>query len=392
MNVIPIIGILAALFLLGSRGSKKGGGTAGAGGAPPAPGGPGLPCGPNGECPDGHECVNGICIKQVGQCGDTPGIQGCIAPCVPLNGVCRDPNAGGGPGGQGGGPGGQGGGTGGGKQGGTGSGEKDDPTLPDFFSISADCSQIIFGDGSGQAWLANVIQPAGQQWVNNGATNPTAIAAAIMKGYEGTCFDTFPLERESGQALWQLEAERDVWMKDFPEAYSVLMMVRNYIDAEFFNGANSVWFDENCQLQGFGENWLTSPEVTAMIELYSQAEAQDQGFWSRFADSVFRNQEVQDLYASNFVPTGASWWGARKGNMPQGEDPTRPNPGDGTFAPYGPINVQTAILNRFAPQCGNTLALWVDAYYVYDFNNPQFVGLANYGQAIDDRISDIAFL
>lgn len=377
MNVIPIVGILAALFLLGSRGGKKGGGTAGAGAAPPAPGGPGLPCGPNGECPAGHECVNGICIKQVGECGDTPGTQGCVAPCVPLNGVCRDP---------------AGGGNGAGGRGGSGSGQKDDPTRPDFFSISADCSRIVFGDGTGQAWLSNVIQPAAQQWVNNGATDPTAIAAAIMKGYDGTCFDTFPLEREQGEALWQVEGARDVWMKDFPEAYSVLMMVRNYIDAEFFNGANSVWFDENCQLQGFGENWLTSPEVTAMIELYSMAEVKNQGFWSRFGDMVFRSAETQDLYASNFVPTGASWWGARKGSMPQGEDPTRPNPGDGTFAPYAPINVQTAILNRFAPQCGNALALWADAYYVYDFNNPQFVGLSNYGQAIDDRISDIAFL
>lgn len=381
MNVIPIIGIIAALFLLGSRGSKRGGATAGAGSTPPAPGGPGLPCGPNGECPEGHECVNGICIKQVGQCGDTPGTQGCVAPCVPLNGVCRDPSAG---------EGGAGGGAGG--RGGRGSGQKDDPERPDFFSISSDCSRIVFGDSTGQAWLQNVISPAAQQWVNNGSNNPTAIAAAIMKGYNGTCFDTFPLEREEGQALWQLEGARDTWMKDFPEAYSVLMMVRNFIDAEFFNGANSVWFDENCMLQGFGENWLTSPEVTAMIELYSMAELQDQGFWGRFANEVFRNQEAQNLYASNFIPSGASWWGARRGNMPQGEDPARPNPGDGTFAPYGPVNVQTAILNRFAPQCGNKLALWADAYYAYDFNNPQFVGLENYGPAIDDQISDIAFL
>jgi len=187
---------------------------------------PGLPSGPNGSCPENTLPKDGMCY------GEDP------------------------------------------KQKGTTKKKKETKKYNDLdpsdLVILDDCQKYVFGDETGEAWLNSVI-PTADLYVQANYTNSFDIALHMLKSYKWTsCFEELYTLKELEGDLVQFYAQFVDFRLSYPEMYILLMILRNKIDEEYFDGESSIHVSDDCAVVEIGNNWWTSvgyPMTAGIIDL-----------------------------------------------------------------------------------------------------------------------------
>lgn len=150
--------------------------------------------------------------------------------------------------------------------------------------ISKDCKSFAFGDKTGDAWWKAKGNKTAQAWIDSTAKDdpldPYSIAFQMLKK-TGKCYQDFPL-REDFQNWYEYNLAWLNWIKKFPAPWTLLVLVKNKIDINKFNGMETITADPTKTNYGlvFGKQFNEEEffaQIKPMILTMIQIEASTPG-------------------------------------------------------------------------------------------------------------------
>lgn len=208
-----------------------------------------------------------------------------------------------------------GGGSEGGSQGGSGKGGKAPKNLaPDAVWVSPDCKEVVFGDGTGEAFWESKGRPTAQKFIEAYYTDPYEIAKLMITSMAPCVFE-FPV-RGDGYDPMEEEFLREMFNRNFKEVYYFVQFLHDktadLMDMDDF----IIEFDENCDVPFVGIEWDNLVSDT-MVRFY-----------------------LEYMYPVHSAPDHDK------------KHPTWPMADVGEKSMDWFDNVATAVVNRMHPECG----------------------------------------
>lgn len=154
------------------------------------------------------------------------------------------------------GPGGRRGGKGTGGSGGSGTGAP--ANLPvDMIWVSPDCQEVVYGDGTGDAFWDRYGMATAQGYVNANYRDPYEIAIAVATPFIQHCpgiLEKFPIAEDDYDPMEE-ELHREFFNRDHKDVYYLIQFFHDKCIELLGDADRLIVMDDRCNVEYVGENW-----------------------------------------------------------------------------------------------------------------------------------------